>query len=244
MKIRLQVYLARSGVCSRRAGEKLIKQGKVRVNGRIVDKLGEGVDPKRDLVTVQDRQIRPEREQIYIFHKPRGVLTTMSDPGGRPSIADYIKTLPVRVFPVGRLDRDVSGLLLLTNDGIFGNQLLHPRYGVERVYWAIVQGAINEEVLKRLGAGIRRGTFNGKAKSARSLRSSSETKRLLREVRPGEALIEVVVTEGKKHFVKDLLFAAGLSVERLCRVRFGRYRLGKLQAGEIVAVQRLLPSLT
>lgn len=243
MKLRLHVYLARSGLCSRRAAEKLIKQGEVVVNGRVVDKLGEAIDPEQDFVKVRGRQVQQEQEQIYVFYKPRGVLTTMSDPGGRRSVADYVKSLPVRVFPVGRLDRDVSGLLLLTNDGLLGDRLLHPRYGVERVYWAIVNGVVDERVLLRLVSGIRRGKFFGKAKSARRIRNSADTKRFLRDLRGGEALIEVTVAEGKKHFVKELLYAAGLPVERLCRVRFGPYRLGKLQIGEIVLVKRLVPSL-
>ena len=155
MEVRLQKVLAQAGVASRRAAEEIIRQGRVEVNGRIVTELGSRVDPERDEIRVDHAVLSSAPSKVYLlFYKPRHCVTTASDPQGRKTVLDLIPDLGIRVFPVGRLDYDTEGLLLLTNDGILANHLQHPRYGVPKTYEVKVAGHPDDRILNRLRTGI------------------------------------------------------------------------------------------
>jgi 23S rRNA pseudouridine2605 synthase len=218
---RLQKVLARAGLGSRRACEDLIREGRVTVNGRVAT-LGDRVDPRADRVEVDGGRVPLDPELRYLaLHKPRGVVTTARDPQGRPDVSRYYPE-GVRVFPVGRLDRDTEGLLLLTNDGELANRLLHPRYGVEREYLAEVEGRPTERALTALRRGVELEDGPARAVSARRVGGSGE-----------RGAVRVVMTEGRKREVRRLLAAVGLPVRRLVRVRVGPIRLGRLRPGEV-----------
>ncbi len=219
---RLQRALARAGFGSRRACEELIVKRRVTVNGSVAT-LGDRIDPGRDRVRVDSVEVNLEPEvRYYAFHKPRGVVTTVRDPGRREAVGDYLPAAGPRVFPVGRLDRDSEGLLLLTNDGDLANRLLHPRFGVEKEYLAEVEGAPNERCLARLRGGVELDDGLARAASVRVVGRSG-----------GRAAIRLVMTEGRKREVRRLLAAVGLPVSRLVRVRVGPVRLGRLAPGEL-----------
>ncbi|MGH2697296.1 MAG: pseudouridine synthase [Actinomycetota bacterium] len=218
---RLQKVLARAGLGSRRACEDLIREGRVTVNGRVAT-LGDRVDPRADRVEVDGGRVPLDPDLRYLaLHKPRGVVTTARDPQGRPDVSRYYPE-GVRVFPVGRLDRDTEGLLLLTNDGELANRLLHPRYGVEREYLAEVEGRPTGRVLTALRRGVALEDGLARATSARRVGGSGE-----------RGAVRVVMTEGRKREVRRLLAAVGLPVRRLVRVRVGPIRLGRLRPGEV-----------
>ncbi len=233
---RLQVYLAECGVGSRRKSEQLIEAGAVSVNNKVVTTQGTKVTPGRDKVSVNGKVISPEEKRVFVFYKPSGVVTTMSDPQGRPCVAHYTRKLPVRVFPVGRLDYDVTGVLLLTNDGDLAERLLHPRFSVLKVYWAIVSGVIEKRATELLCRGVKWEEEVIRAKYAKRLSPSPKTKKLLGVIAPGESVVELGVSEGKKHLVKHLLEGVGHPVKKLCRVQFGPYDLEALKPGQIVEV--------
>lgn len=224
---RLQKILARAGVGSRRACEELIREGRVTVNGRTAS-LGDKVDPTRDVVEVEGGRIPLDPTlRYYALNKPRGVVTTARDPQGRPDVSAYYPEGP-RVFPVGRLDQDTEGLLLLTNDGELANRLTHPRYGVEKEYLAEVEGAPRDRDLRRLERGIELEDGVARAVSAR------------RVARTGSrSAVRLVMTEGRKREVRRMLGAVGLPVRRLVRTRLGPVGLGSLRPG---AVRPLDPS--
>jgi 23S rRNA pseudouridine2605 synthase len=218
---RLQRALARAGYGSRRASEELIAQGKVRVNGRIAT-LGDKIDVTRDEVTLGGTRVNLDPEARYlILNKPPGVLTTMRDQRGRVDIRSLLPPEGPRVFPVGRLDRDSEGLLLLTNDGELANRLSHPRYGIEKEYLAEVAATPTPKLLGGVRAGVMLEDGLARAKSVR-----------LVDARPGRGQIAVVMTEGRKREVRRLLAAVGLPVTRLVRVRIGPIHLGRLKPGE------------
>ena len=153
-KIRLQKHLSTCGIASRRKAEELIEQGKVRVNGRIAS-LGDKVDPKRDKVTVRGKNVVPVTKKVYIMlHKPRGFVTTLSDEFDRKNVADLVKDVGTKVFPVGRLDRDSEGLLIMTNDGELANIITHPSSHVNKTYRVTVGGAVDEDQIQRLCEGV------------------------------------------------------------------------------------------
>ena len=218
---RLQRALARAGYGSRRSSEELIAQGKVRVNGRIAT-LGDKVDGTRDEVTLAGTRINLDPEARYlVLNKPSGVLTTMRDQRGRADIRPFLPKDGPRVFPVGRLDRDSEGLLLLTNDGELANHLSHPRYGVEKEYLAEVAATPTPKLLASARAGVMLDDGPARARSVR-----------LVDARHGRGQVAVVMTEGRKREVRRLLAAVGLPVTRLVRVRIGPIRLGRLKPGE------------
>ncbi len=217
---RLQKVLAAAGIASRRASEELIVEGRVEVNGRVAE-LGMKVEPAVDVVTVDGERVNIDPERVYVMlNKPQGVVTTLDDPEGRPTVMDLIN-LPQRLFPVGRLDQDTEGLLLLTNDGELTNALTHPSYGVERTYVALVPGPVRGRTLAALRAGVE--LDDGLARPARA--------RVL-ETQRSKALLEVVMTEGRKREVRRMLGALGLHVERLARVNYGGVELGDLRQGK------------
>ena len=221
MPERLQRALARAGLGSRRSSEELIREGRVTVNDRVAT-LGDKVDTATDVVRVDGSRVPLAPGLVYLaFHKPAGVVTTARDPQGRVDLRAFVPE-GVRVFSVGRLDRDSEGLLLLTNDGDLGYRLTHPRYGVEKEYLAEVQGDPSERVLSRLVRGVR--LDDGVAR-ARSVRVAGRTK--------GRGAVRIVMTEGRKREVRRMLAAVGLPVERLVRTRVGPVRLGKVPPGEV-----------
>src|SRR3972149_6336567 len=155
MLVRLQKIIAQAGVASRRAAEELIRAGAVTVNGKIVRELGTKADPQKDHIKVKGRLVQSKEPLTYLMlHKPKGVVTTLSDPQGRPIISDFLRGVKARVFPVGRLDYDSEGLLFLTNDGELAHALTHPRYGVPKTYQVKVKGVLTDEGLAKLQAGV------------------------------------------------------------------------------------------
>ena len=227
MTERLQKVLAHAGIASRRAAERLIVAGRVTVNGTIVSELGTKVDPDRDAIKVDGKRLHaPPPQPTYIaFHKPRGVVTTMSDPEGRPTVRDYLSAVRVRVYPVGRLDFDSEGLLLLTDDGALARDLMHPSSGVEKTYRAKVRGFPDPPTLDRLARGIHLdGRRTGKAE--------------VRVVKAGDnPWIEIGITEGRNRQVRRMLLAVGHPVQRLRRIRYGGVDLGRLPPGGLRALR-------
>jgi 23S rRNA pseudouridine2605 synthase len=220
--VRLQKLLAEAGVTSRRGAERLIAAGRVSVNGVPVSELGARADPERDRVEVDGRPLpRAEAKRYVLLHKPAGYLTTREDPRRRPRVLDLLPDLGVRLHPVGRLDRDAEGLLLLTNDGALTFRLTHPRHGVRRVYHVLVEGPAGPAVFRALETGVT--LEDGPARVERARR--------LRDAAPGAAWVELTLAEGRYHEVKRLCRAVGLTVRRLRRVAFGPLRLGSLAAG-------------
>lgn len=220
---RLHKVLAQAGVASRRAAERMIDEGRVAVNGRAVERPGTIVDPERDTIEVDGRRIRaaPAPHVYYMLNKPRGCLTTLSDPRGRPTVAQFLRRIRPRVLPVGRLDYNSEGLLLLTNDGDMARDLMHPSRGVPKTYAAKVRGQPDERALSRLRAGM---PLDGRAVHPRSVRIA----------RPGNnAWVEICLAEGRKHVVRRLLAAAGHPVVKLRRVRYGPLALGDLPPGAV-----------
>ena len=231
--MRLQRFIAASGVCSRRHAELLIAEGRVKVNGKKITAAGTVVDPLHDAVIVDGKSLSQEKPEIYLFCKPAKVVTTMSDPHGRRCLDEFVRNINVRVFPVGRLDFDVTGLLLLTNSGEFAQQLQHPKFEVSRTYWAMVEGTATAESLKPALKGVLLEDGKAKAETCAPLQPSKSTIERLGPHRPKHSLVEISVMEGRNHFVKRLLEELGHPVKKLCRVQFGPYRLGALQPGEI-----------
>ncbi|MBX6378762.1 MAG: rRNA pseudouridine synthase, partial [Clostridia bacterium] len=219
---RLQRFLARCGAASRRRAEELIVAGRVSVNGRVVRELGTKVDPQRDDVRLDGRRLRPEPPVYLLLHKPRGVLTTLRDPQGRPTVAELVRDVGARVFPVGRLDWDSSGLLLMTNDGELAARLMHPRYGVTKVYRVTVTGLVADADLERLRRGVRLQEGTVRPVAVRVLGR-----------RGGETLLEVTLREGRYREVRRLLAALGYEVRELVRVQEGPIRLGELTPGSV-----------
>lgn len=218
---RLQRALARAGFGSRRACEELIAAGRVRVNGSVAT-LGDRVDPASDEVRVDGRRISVDPELRYFaLHKPRGVTTTLRDPHAE---RDLSRLLPkgTRVFPVGRLDRDTEGLLLLTNDGSLAHRLTHPRYGIEKEYLAEVDRVPSKRQLARLRRGVELEDGLARAVDARSAGGSGD--------RGG---VRLVMVEGRKREVRRMLDAVGLPVRRLVRTRVGPVRLGRMRPAEL-----------
>jgi 23S rRNA pseudouridine2605 synthase/16S rRNA pseudouridine516 synthase len=224
---RLQKTLARAGIASRRAAERLIREGRVTVNGHTVTRMGTQVDPHGDVVKVDGKKIphAPRMHTYLALHKPRGFVTTLSDPEGRPTIVDLLPDVRVRVYPVGRLDYHTEGLLLLTDDGDLARDLMHPRSRVPRTYLAKVRGEPSSEALARLSRG------------ALALDGKKTLPATCRIVRSGDhAWVEITVVEGRKHQVRRMLEAVGHPVQRLRRVSYGGVALGRLPAGRVRAL--------
>src|SRR6266516_3363368 len=211
--MRLNAYLARAGVASRRGADELIKAGRVRVNGE-PGVLNTFVEPG-DRVELDGRELVPQRLAYVLLHKPAGVVTTARDPHGRPTVVDLVPHEP-RVVPVGRLDADTTGALLLTNDGPLAHRLAHPRYEVEKVYEAEVEGHPDDEALRRLEEGVE--LEDGRTAPAR-----------VRAL--GPSLVELAIHEGRKHQVKRMLAAVGHPVSRLHRSRYAGLTLEGLEPG-------------
>jgi 23S rRNA pseudouridine2605 synthase len=218
--LRLQAYLARSGVASRRAAEEFIRDGRVTVNGKLAE-LGMKVDPSRDIVRVDRKVVSPLKTEWIALHKPRGYVSTRDDPSGRKTVYDLLPEDLSHLFHVGRLDRDSSGLLLFTNDGDAANRLLHPRYGVTKEYRVDVEGRPSTATLERLVDGVELDDGIASAVSA-ELTSAVDTDvwRIL-----------LVLREGRNREVRRLLEAVGHPVRKLFRRCFGPIEIGRLKPG-------------
>ncbi|MFN2448881.1 MAG: pseudouridine synthase [Candidatus Baltobacteraceae bacterium] len=219
--MRLQKLLAHAGVASRRASEELIARGKVRVNGKVVRELGTVVSTD-DRVDVSGTPVRLETQQAYLMlHKPANVVTTMKDPEGRRTVADFIPKGSPRVVPVGRLDYDTSGILLLTNDGELANVLTHPKFGVEKTYRAFVQGRLLPDEIKRLQSGVLLDEFQASGAHVRVIASRRDS-----------SVLDLTIHEGKNRQVRRMFEALGHPVLGLARLRFGPLKLGDLPPGQ------------
>ena len=218
--MRLQKYLASCGVASRRAAEKMIADGRVSVDGETVTQMGAQVEPGQ-AVRVDGRAVEPEAEKHYLmYHKPAGEVTTVSDPEGRATVLDKFRDYPVRLFPVGRLDYDSEGLLLLTNDGELTKRLLHPSQEVEKVYLARVSNQLTVEEAKRLESGV---MLDGK-------RTAPAKARILHQS-PLYSDLMVTLHEGRNRQVRRMVEAVGHQVVMLRRVRFGPLKQDDLPRG-------------
>jgi pseudouridine synthase len=231
---RLQKILSRAGVASRRASEQLITDGRVTVNGQTVRELGTKADPARDDVRVDGRRIKlPAGHRYLLLNKPRGYVTTRSDPERRPTVLDLV-SVPEYVYPVGRLDFDSEGLLILTNDGDLAARLTHPRHGVERVYEARVLGIPDAHDLQRLSRGIViEGPSTRSARSGRGRRTAPAHVELLPGKQNDEhGTLRITIHEGRNRQVRNMCEAIGHPVEKLRRVAIGPIRDSKLKLGQ------------
>jgi len=220
-EVRLQKVIARSGITSRRQAELLMKQGRVTVNGKAVTVMGTCVDPKRDHIKVNGRHLKPPPPDVFLMvHKPAGYVSTLKDPEHRPTIADLLDKKSVRTFPVGRLDYDSEGLLLLTNNGEIAQACLHPRFHVEKTYLVKIKGHLSEEALQKLEQGL-------------TLEDGPTAPARVRKVRKVavNSWIELTIHEGRNHQVKRMLQAVEHLVLKLKRTKFGPLNLGNLPLG-------------
>jgi 23S rRNA pseudouridine2605 synthase len=219
---RLQKILSQASVASRRAAEKLIVSGRVSVNGRVVTELGSRADPAQDMIAVDGKTVHPEGARIYIIlNKPVGYVTTLKDPQGRPVVTDLLKGVKERVYPVGRLDYNTEGLLLLTNDGELANLLAHPRHEVEKEYMVRVRGAVTPEQLRHLGTGVDMDDGRSAPAAVKMVRESENN-----------SWLSITIHEGRYRQVRRMCDAVGLSVVRLKRTRYGILETGEMKPGE------------
>ena len=218
---RLQKVIAASGVASRRKAEELIVERKVKVNGTVVTELGTKVDTK-DIITVNDKIIEKEIKEYYLLNKPRGVITSTSDDKGRTTVVDLIDTT-ARIYPVGRLDYDTTGALLLTNDGDFANILTHPKNNIDKVYLAKLNGIIKGEQINKLKDGVMLDDVLVKPSRVKLKKTDSSK---------NTSMVELTIHEGKNHEVKRLFESVGFLVDKLTRERIGIFNLEGLKSGE------------
>lgn len=223
MLIRLQKIIAQAGISSRRKAEDLIRSGLVTVNGQLIRELGSKADPNKDHIKVKGRLLRIRQPLTYlIWNKPRGVVTTLSDPQGRPTVKDYLHGVKSRVFPVGRLDYDSEGLLLLTNDGELAHSLIHPKFEIPRTYWVKITGKITQEDLKKLRSG-------GSSPNGRYAPCGVEPMGLT----ANHSWIEMTLYEGQKREIRRMMDKIDHPVLKLKRVRLASLNLGSLSPGQI-----------
>lgn len=234
---RLNRFLARTGIGSRRTCDRLIQSGEVCVNDRPVDHPGTRIDPERDRVTYGGRLVRPPDVCTYlILNKPRGVIVTSDDPQGRRTVMDLIDGVAARVYPVGRLDMDTGGILILTDDGALAHRLMHPRFGVEKTYVAEVEGALSDAAIDRLATGVQ--LEDGPTAPARVRRR-------------GRSTVEVTIHEGRNRQVRRMCEAVGFPVISLERTAFGslemtgldRGQWRRLQADEVAILKRAVDAV-
>lgn len=219
--MRLQKYMAECGVASRRRAEEMILEGKVAVNGVVIDQMGVQVE-EGDEVRVEGKIIRPEGQKRYVmYHKPAGEVTTVSDPEGRAAVLDHFRDYPVRLYPVGRLDYDSEGLLLLTNDGALTERMLHPSHLVEKTYLARVTGHVTLESIRALRSGILLDDHKTAPAKARIIKEETFA-----------TVVLVTIHEGRNRQVRRMFEEVGHRVLQLRRVRFGPLELGALPRGQ------------
>lgn len=221
MLSRLQKFLAEAGIASRRRCEDFIRAGRVRVNGQIVWQLGARVDPLHDRIEFDGQRVRLESKTYVVLYKPRGYLTTADDPQGRRKVIDLVADLPQRLFPVGRLDYDAEGLLLLTNDGELAHRLTHPRFNIPKTYLVTLDGIPRPDVLQRMATGIT--LEDGPTAPAHVHLQRSDNYR---------ALVEMTIREGRNRQVRRMWAAFGFEVLRLKRTRMADLELSGLRPGQ------------
>lgn len=221
--VRLHKYLARCGLGSRRRCEEFIRDGRVAVNGQIVTRMGVLITPELDRVTFDGRIVEPPTRSYsyYLLHKPRGYLTTCKDERGRATIRDLVADIPERVFPVGRLDKESEGLLLLTDDGELAHRLMHPSFRIEKEYFVEVQGRLSAGALAQLVSGV---VYEGEVYQPATVRVLSASQDRTR--------LAIVICEGKKRQIRRMCAAVGHRVMRLKRIREGALKLENLEPGK------------
>jgi len=221
--VRLHKLLAQSGIASRRKCEELMLAGLVVVDGEVVTRLGTKVDPRTAVIRVDGKRLPPVSKHVYLaLNKPRGVVSTMSDPEGRRTLQDLVSERPERLFHVGRLDTDTSGLILLTNDGDFAHRLAHPSYEVDKTYVAEVEGEITKATIQTMRDGVT--LEDGPVAVSRARLVSGGT---------GKSIVELVIHEGRNRIVRRLLDQLGHPVRRLTRTAIGPVQLSGLKSGEV-----------
>lgn len=220
---RLQKILAQAGVASRRNCEELIRQGRVKVNGTVVTEMGTKVDPKQDQILVDDKPINKEQLVYLLLNKPTGVITSLHDPQGRRVVTDLLAGIKERVYPVGRLDYDTSGLLLLTNDGELANRIAHPSYELDKVYRAWVKGTPSVKAIQKLASGIL---------LEDGMTSPGEARMIREDKAAQESLLEITIHEGRNRQVRRMCEAIGHPVTRLERIKLGFLTLKGVKRGE------------
>lgn len=223
MEVRLQKFIADCGVMSRRKAEEMIKAGKVKVNGKIAG-IGDKVDPNRDKVTVGSKKViaaEARKNFYYMLNKPRGYITTMSDEQGRKCVAELVRDIDVRVFPVGRLDRDSEGLLIMTNDGEFANYISHPRSHVSKTYRVTVRGRVEDETITKLQTGI---MLDGQKTLPCDIIIISRA--------PERSVLQITLYEGRNRQIRKMCEQAELDIKRLKRIAVGEINIGMLTPGK------------
>lgn len=218
---RLQKVIANSGYCSRRKAEELIRQGNVKVNGKIIIELGTCVE-KNDAITIFDKPLKIEQKEYILLNKPRGIITSTSDEKNRKTVLDLIDT-DKRLYPVGRLDYDTTGALLLTNDGELANLLMHPKSNVEKVYIAKVSGFVSKDILNKLANGVYIDNFKTSKAKVRLKKYDKKS---------NTSLVEITIHEGKNHQVKKMFEAVGYEVIKLKREKIAFLDVQNLKSGE------------
>lgn len=221
--IRLNKFLADHGVASRRKADAMIDEGMVQVNGRKVFELGIKINPQKDIVKVGGKRVGAKPQPVYfVFNKPKSVVTSTSDPQGRPTVLDFFKKVKKRIFPVGRLDWDTEGLLLMTNDGDFSNEISHPKSNITKTYHAKLDGIITQAKIEKLKKGV--SIIGGRVRAIhlKKLKKGSEKK----------DWVEITISEGKNRQVRKMFEKVGLDVEKLKRVSIGGLKLGALKSGD------------
>ncbi len=230
---RLQRVMANGGIASRRKCEEMIEEGKVKVNGIRVDFLPAWVNPSIDKITIVDQKLNLHADSIYImYYKPRGIVCTMSDPEGRQCIGDIISHPSGRVFPIGRLDMESQGLLLLTNDNMLANELTHPRHGMSKTYEVTVRGKVNDSTIAKLQKGVYLADAHTKHDSNRSgKRANIDTIEIVRHDRD-RTLLKITLKEGRNRQIRRMLAVVGHPVKRLRRTHIGQVALKGLRPGQ------------
>ncbi|MBI5193763.1 MAG: rRNA pseudouridine synthase [Nitrospirae bacterium] len=218
---RLQKIIANSGAASRRKAEELIVDGLVTVNGNVVRELGTKADPEKDAIKVSGKLIRlPERHTYIVLNKPQGYITSMNDPEGRPIVTELLKGVKARVFPVGRLDYDTEGLLIMTDDGDLAHSLMHPSHEIAKTYLVKIKGYLEDKEMEKLETGVK-------------LEDGLTSPAVVRKLKKADAnsWIELTIHEGRYHQVKRMMEKVGHQVIKLIRVRYGFIELGNLPPG-------------
>ncbi len=232
-EVRLNKLLAERGVASRRGSDKLIEEGQVTVNGKKVYELGIKVNPNADKIHVGGKPLRSKNQNLYImFNKPKNVITSMNDPLERVTVADYMQEVPGRVYPIGRLDWDSEGLILLTNDGDFAQKVMHPKEEVTKTYHVKLNGQPQVYQIKKLLTGVSiPGAGKVKAKLVEKLKAVKEKNK---KTSDKNDWYKIVITEGKNHQVREMFKKIGFDVIKLQRVAIGKLRIGSLERGAFV----------